>query len=74
VNTNISQNIFRSTIFKYIVAHYKLTSLVRPSPEKKGKMVAQYVEALRYKPEGSGIRFPIDSLGFFIYLILLTAL
>jgi hypothetical protein len=36
--------------------------------------VAQLVETLRYKPEGSRVRFPMGSLGFFIDLILLTAL
>jgi len=29
--------------------------------------VAQLVEAMRYKPEGRGFRFPISSLGFFIH-------
>ena len=32
--------------------------------------VAQLVEALRYKPESSRVRFPMVSLGFFIDIIL----
>jgi len=36
--------------------------------------VAQLVEALRYKPESSRVRFPMVSLDFFIDLILLDAL
>jgi hypothetical protein len=30
-----------------------------------GHVVAQLVEALRYKPEGRGVRFPMVSLDFF---------
>jgi hypothetical protein len=37
-------------------------------------MVAQLVEALRYKSEGRGVRFPMVSLEFSIDIILLTAL
>ena len=36
--------------------------------------VAQLVEALRYKPEGRGVRFPMVSLEFFIDIILPAAL
>jgi hypothetical protein len=36
--------------------------------------VAQLVEALRYKLECSGVRFPMVSLEFFIYIILPAAL
>jgi len=36
--------------------------------------VAQSVEALRYKSEGRGVRFPIVSLEFSIDVILPTAL
>ena len=39
-----------------------------------GHAVAQLVEALRYKPEGRGVRFPIVSLEFFIDIILSAAL
>jgi len=35
-----------------------------------GHAVAQSVEALRYKPGRSRVRFPMVSLGFFIYIIL----
>jgi len=31
--------------------------------------VAQSVRALRYKPEGRGVRFPVGSLEFFIDII-----
>ena len=34
----------------------------------------QMVEALRYKPESRGVRFPMVSLEFFIDIILLAAL
>ena len=37
-------------------------------------LVAQLVEALRYKPEGRGVRFPMVSLEFFINVILPAAL
>ena len=36
--------------------------------------VAQFVEALRYKPEGSRVRFPMGSLEFFIDIILPAAI
>ena len=36
--------------------------------------VAQLVEALRYEPEGSRVRFPIVSLEFLIDIILPAAL
>ena len=36
--------------------------------------MVQLVEVLRYKPEGRGVQFPMVSLEFFIYIILLTAL
>jgi hypothetical protein len=36
----------------------------------RGQVVAQLVETLRYKPEGRGVRFPMVSLDFFIYIIL----
>jgi hypothetical protein len=39
------------------------------SPEyshKLGYAVAQLVDALHYKPEGRGVRFPMVSLEFFI--------
>jgi hypothetical protein len=39
-----------------------------------GYAVAQLVEALRYKPEGRGFDFPMESLEFFSDLILLFAL
>jgi hypothetical protein len=32
--------------------------------------VAQLVQALRYEPEGRGIDFPMESLGFFTDLFL----
>ena len=38
-----------------------------------GQAVLQLVEALRYKPEGSQVRFPMVSLKFFIDIILPTA-
>jgi len=31
----------------------------------EGHAVAQFVEALRYKPKGRGVRFPMVSLDFF---------
>ena len=37
-------------------------------------LVAQLVEALRYKPEGRGVRFPIVSLKVSIDIILRAAL
>ena len=37
-------------------------------------MVAQLVKALRYKPEGRGVRFPMVSLEFSIDIILPAAL
>jgi len=39
-----------------------------------GYALAQLVEALRYKPEDSRVRFPMASLDFFIDIILLAAL
>jgi hypothetical protein len=39
-----------------------------------GGTVVQLVEALRYKPEGRGVRFPLMSLEFFIDIILPAAL
>jgi len=39
-----------------------------------GHAVAQLVEALRYKPEGRELRFPMVSLEFFIDIILPAAL
>jgi len=36
--------------------------------------MSQLVEALRYKPEGRGFRFPMVSLGFFINIIYTVAL
>jgi hypothetical protein len=42
--------------------------------KKRGYLVAQLVEALRYKLEGQGVRFPMRSLVFFIDLILLPTL
>jgi hypothetical protein len=36
--------------------------------------VAQLVQVLRYKPEGRAVRFPKESLEFFIDIILLAAL
>jgi hypothetical protein len=36
--------------------------------------MAQLVEALRYKPEGRGFGFPMESLGFLIDIILPAAL
>jgi hypothetical protein len=41
---------------------------------KGGYAVDQLVEALRYKPEGRGFRFPIESLELFSDLILPVAL
>ena len=38
----------------------------------KGHAVAQLVEALRYKAGNSRVRFPMVSLEFFIYIILLA--
>jgi hypothetical protein len=40
----------------------------------KGHAVAQLVEALRYKPEGRGVGFPMVSLKFVIDIILPAAL
>jgi hypothetical protein len=40
----------------------------------RGHTVAQLVEALRYKPEDRGVRFPMVSLDFFIDIILPAAL
>ena len=37
-------------------------------------LVAQLIEALGYKPEGRGFRFPMVSLEFFIDIILPVAL
>ena len=37
-------------------------------------LVAQLVEALRYKPEGRGFRFPMVLVEFFIDIILPAAL
>jgi hypothetical protein len=39
-----------------------------------GHAVVQLVEALHYKPEGRGVRFPMVSLEFFIDIILPAAL
>jgi len=39
-----------------------------------GHVVAQLVEALRYKPQGCGFDSPMMSLEFFIDVILLAAL
>ena len=36
--------------------------------------MAQFVEALHYKPEGRGFDSPMVSLEFFIYIILPAAL
>jgi len=38
-----------------------------------GHAVAQSIEALRYKPEGSGVDFPMVSIEFSIDIILLAA-
>jgi len=38
-----------------------------------GHAVAQFVQAVRYKPESSGVRFPMVSLEFFIDIILPAA-
>ena len=35
-----------------------------------GHAVGQLVDAQRYKPEGRGLRFPMESLGFYINIIL----
>jgi len=40
----------------------------------KGYSVVQFVETLRYKPEGRGSNFPMVSLEFFIDIILPVAL
>jgi len=42
--------------------------------DAQGHLVAQLIEAPRYKPEGRGLRYPLGRVGFFIDLILPAAL
>jgi len=53
---------------------YKVVAVVCCVVEDtQGHVVAQLIEAPRYKPEGRGVRYLMEPVGFFIDLILPAA-
>jgi hypothetical protein len=60
--------------FSFAFSSYSFTCSIRHTYFLIGAAVAQLVEALRYKPEGRRVRFPMVSLECFIDIILSVAL